>query len=99
MLILYNVQQSEKKCQDDRSNTESDLAECFLAPKTTTWTSGVEALKEALKIEADVTKSIRQVIVKCEEDKTTDSNDIYCVDGPKNDYHVCILSYFVFVRK
>lgn len=46
-------------------------------PAILTWTSGVEALKDALRTEAKVTKSIRQVIEKCENDNSN------------NDYHVC----------
>lgn len=47
-------------------------------PSKTSWGSGVEALKDALKTEAKVTKSIRQVIAKCEDDNSN------------NDYHVCV---------
>lgn len=46
------------------------------APETTSWDQGVDALVDALKTEAAVTKSIKQVIQKCEDD---DKN---------NDYHV-----------
>lgn len=46
------------------------------APEKTSWTEGLEALEDALKTEAAVTKSIKQVIQKCEDD---DKN---------NDYHV-----------
>lgn len=46
------------------------------APETTSWKQGIDALEDALKTEAAVTKSIKQVIQKCEDD---DKN---------NDYHV-----------
>lgn len=51
-------------------------------PSKFKWESGVDALKDALRTEAQVTKSIRGVIAKCEND----NND--------NDYHVRI--YYLF---
>lgn len=48
----------------------------FQVPEKTSWDSAVEALKDALRTEAKVTKSIRQVIEKCEDDNSN------------NDYHV-----------
>lgn len=53
-------------------------------PAKTTWTNGVEALKDALKTEASVTKSIRQVIQKCENDNT--NNDYHLVDYLTGDF-------------
>jgi len=47
-------------------------------PIKLTWTTGVEALKDALRTEATVTKSIRQVIAKCEDDAK--NNDYHLVD-------------------
>jgi len=47
-------------------------------PAKTIWKTGVEALKDALKTEAKVTKSIRQVIEKCEDDNG--DNDYHLVD-------------------
>uniref|UniRef100_A0A1L8DJC8 Ferritin n=1 Tax=Nyssomyia neivai TaxID=330878 RepID=A0A1L8DJC8_9DIPT len=44
--------------------------------ETTKWNSGVEALEDALRLEADVTASIRSVIKACEGDK----NDYHLVD-------------------
>jgi len=54
------------------------------APPKTTWTSGVEALKDALKKEAEVTKSIRSVIARCENDNT--NNDYHLVDYLTGDF-------------
>lgn len=48
----------------------------FQVPAKLSWETGVESLKDALKTEAKVTKSIRQVIEKCENDNSN------------NDYHV-----------
>jgi len=48
-------------------------------PQKVSWIHGVEALKDALKTESKVTKSIRQVIEKCESDTTSNNN---------NDYHL-----------
>jgi ferritin heavy chain len=47
-------------------------------PQKTSWKNGVEALKDALRTEAKVTKSIRQVIEKCEDDNG--NNDYHLVD-------------------
>ncbi|VVC86806.1 ferritin subunit [Leptidea sinapis] len=53
-------------------------------PGRTSWTSGQEALEDALKLEASVTRDIRTVIVNCENDRNTeigkDSNDYHLVD-------------------
>jgi ferritin heavy chain len=48
------------------------------APETTSWKSGVVALEDALKMEAAVTKSIKRVIEKCENDDK--NNDYHLVD-------------------
>lgn len=48
------------------------------APEKTSWTEGLEALEDALKTEAAVTKSIKQVIQKCEDDDK--NNDYHLVD-------------------
>jgi ferritin len=53
------------------------------APERKSWESGVDALEHALKMESDVTKSIRTVISACEG------------DSEFNDYHV---SFQLFVR-
>jgi len=55
-------------------------------PQKLSWQSGVEALKDALRTEAKVTKSIKTVIAKCEDDTvkneavTTKINDYHLVD-------------------
>ncbi|XP_037028251.1 ferritin subunit [Bradysia coprophila] len=48
------------------------------APETTSWKQGLDALEDALKTEAAVTKSIKQVIQKCEDDDK--NNDYHLVD-------------------
>jgi len=48
-------------------------------PTAISWAKGVDALESALKTEADVTRSIRRVIEKCENDKDNKGN---------NDYHI-----------
>jgi len=53
-------------------------------PAKTSWKTGVEALKDALKTEAKVTKSIRQVIEKCEDDNG--NNDYHLVDYLTGDF-------------
>lgn len=53
-------------------------------PTKLSWETGVEALKDALKTEAKVTKSIRQVIEKCENDNA--NNDYHFVDYLTGDF-------------
>jgi len=51
------------------------------APPKTTWRTGVDALKDALILEASVTKKIRKVIEVCENPQTpTNFNDYHLVD-------------------
>ncbi|XP_023945374.1 ferritin subunit [Bicyclus anynana] len=51
------------------------------APEHKYWSSGQAALEEALKMETEVTKAIRNVIVKCEQDREdNDNNDYHLVD-------------------
>uniref|UniRef100_A0A6B2E7V2 Ferritin n=1 Tax=Phlebotomus kandelakii TaxID=1109342 RepID=A0A6B2E7V2_9DIPT len=57
------------------TNNVTDLIKVPL-PKTLEWKSGVDALEDALRLEAEVTKSIRGVIKECEGDK----NDYHLVD-------------------
>jgi len=47
-------------------------------PTKTSWPTGVAALKDALRLEASVTKSIKQVIERCEDDDK--NNDYHLVD-------------------
>jgi len=53
-------------------------------PQKVKWQSGVEALKDALQTEAKVTKSIKQVIEKCEQDDG--NNDYHFVDYLTGDF-------------
>ncbi|CAH2062192.1 unnamed protein product, partial [Iphiclides podalirius] len=46
------------------------------SPERKSWESGVDALEHALKMETEVTKSIRSVIIACE----ADPNDYHLVD-------------------
>ncbi|KAG6460285.1 hypothetical protein O3G_MSEX011867 [Manduca sexta] len=48
------------------------------APQRNKWEGGVDALEHALKMESDVTKSIRTVIKACEDDP--EFNDYHLVD-------------------
>jgi hypothetical protein len=58
-------------------------------PLNESWESGLDALKDALKLEAHVTRKIRDIIIACENPSD---------DGKGfNDYHVCfIIYYFTF---
>lgn len=56
-------------------------------PKKHGWKNGVEALSDALDLEAKVTKSIRNVIEKCESDVVTDSENNN-KRTKVNDYHL-----------
>jgi len=55
-------------------------------PQKLSWQSGVEALKDALRLEAKVTKSIKTVIAKCEDDRIKTDNE--SVTSSINDYHL-----------
>ncbi|KAJ8961779.1 hypothetical protein NQ318_021380 [Aromia moschata] len=63
----------------------SELIKRNLMPKTTSWTSAVSALKDALNLETTVTKKIREVIKVC-EDNPTNYNDYHLVDYLTGDF-------------
>jgi len=56
------------------------------SPLNESWDSGIDALKDALKLEAHVTRKIRDIIAAC-EDPTGDGSGV-------NDYHVCLTIFF-----
>ncbi|XP_017770330.1 PREDICTED: ferritin subunit [Nicrophorus vespilloides] len=56
----------------------SNLIKKKYTPAATTWASGMEALKDALALEASVTKKIRDVVKVCEDDERF--NDYHLVD-------------------
>ncbi|CAG9833737.1 unnamed protein product [Diabrotica balteata] len=62
----------------------SDLIKRNLAPAVTTWENGVSALKHALKLEASVTRKIRDVIQVCEDGSSF--NDYHLVDYLTGDF-------------
>lgn len=67
-------------------------------PQKLSWQSGVEALKDALKTEAKVTKSIKTVIAKCEDDQVkTDVNNEAV--SSNNDYHLVDYLTGVFLEE
>ncbi|MCQ9140733.1 ferritin [Bacillus amyloliquefaciens] len=50
-------------------------------PEYKHWNSGQEALEEALKMETEVTKAIKNVIIRCEDDvQSQNNNDYHLVD-------------------
>ncbi|KAK5649757.1 hypothetical protein RI129_000786 [Pyrocoelia pectoralis] len=59
----------------------SKLIKKTIVPPIVSWTSGVDALKDALRLEAKVTKDIRGVIEECEDPKEEEGNGY-------NDYHL-----------
>jgi ferritin heavy chain len=62
---------------------------CLQMPLNESWESGLDALKDALKLEAHVTRKIRDIIIAC-ENPTDDGKGF-------NDYHVCfIIQYITF---
>ncbi|XP_043286462.1 ferritin subunit [Venturia canescens] len=58
----------------------SKLLKFPLQPIREEWTSGVEALSDALNLEAQVTRSIRDIIQTCEAPKNSNFNDYHLVD-------------------
>ncbi|XP_046975213.1 ferritin subunit [Vanessa cardui] len=58
-------------------------------PERKHWASGVEALEDALKMETEVTKAIKNVIIKCESDRDGqghENNDYHLVDYLTGDF-------------
>nr|ABV68875.1 ferritin [Bombus ignitus] len=51
-----------------------------LGPLRETWSNGIGALKNALELETDVTKKIRNIIKHCEKPKDSNFNDYHLVD-------------------
>jgi hypothetical protein len=66
-------------------------------PLKESWDAGIDALKEALQLEAHVTRKIRDIIIACENPSGDGSGF--------NDYHVrlimlfffCLCNFFLFV--
>lgn len=59
-------------------------------PNADTWPDAITALRDALKLEAHVTRKIRDIIKVCEEPPTKEGE-------PFNDYHVCIARTTMFI--
>ncbi|KAF7287532.1 ferritin heavy chain-like [Rhynchophorus ferrugineus] len=62
----------------------SDLIKRSLMPSTMTWSDAASALRDALQLEASVTKKIRDIIKSCEDE--TDFNDYHLVDYLTGDF-------------
>uniref|UniRef100_T1GUI9 Ferritin n=1 Tax=Megaselia scalaris TaxID=36166 RepID=T1GUI9_MEGSC len=65
-----------------RGNLTSGITNLITSPqvKKAEWSNAVEALTDALELEAEVTKSIRGVIETCETGKEAKYNDYHLVD-------------------
>ena len=50
------------------------------SPLNESWESGIAALQDALKLEAHVTRKIRDIIITCETPTDSDFNDYHLVD-------------------
>jgi len=71
----------------DLTKDVSSLLKTYYPPATTTWENGVAALSDALKLEALVTKSIRNVIQVCEgSTPATSHNDYHLADYLTGDF-------------
>jgi len=75
-LITYLLMRGEL------SSSVSSLIKKHIVPPTVNWKDGVSALKDALKLEAFVTKKIQDVIKVCEDprDPNYNFNDYHLVD-------------------
>jgi len=74
-LITYLLMRGEL------ASSVSDLIKKHIEPETSDWKDGVSALKDALKLEAKVTKKIQEVIKVCEDPRpNADFNDYHLVD-------------------
>ncbi|TGZ56878.1 ferritin heavy chain [Temnothorax longispinosus] len=77
-----------------RGELTNDVSKLLNYPLTTNntnpmrqeWNSGEEALAEALKLEAQVTRSIRDIIITCENPKSSSFNDYHLVDYLTSDF-------------
>jgi ferritin heavy chain len=66
-----------------RGQLTSDVSKLLkfpLKPIREEWNSGVEALSDALNLEAQVTRNIREIITTCESPKDYNYNDYHLVD-------------------
>lgn len=68
------------------TNDVSKLLKFPLKPIREEWNSGVEALTDALNLEAQVTRSIRDIIKTCETPPNSDYNDYHLVDYLTGDF-------------
>jgi len=71
-LIAYLLMRGEL------TSSVSNLISKYIDVNKVEWTSGVEALRDALQLEASVTKKIKHVIKVCEDEPT--ANDWHLVD-------------------
>lgn len=72
-----------------RGQLTSDVSKLLkfpLKPMREEWNSGVEALTDALNLEAQVTRSIRAIIKTCETPPNSDYNDYHLVDYLTGDF-------------
>ncbi|CAG9823977.1 unnamed protein product [Phaedon cochleariae] len=79
-LISYLLMRGELTTQ------VSSLIKRNLTPKTSSWANGVNALKDALKLETSVTKKIRELIKVCEGEGAASYNDYHLVDYLTGDF-------------
>ncbi|KAG7210370.1 hypothetical protein KM043_011905 [Ampulex compressa] len=68
------------------TNDVSKLLKFPLKPLREEWASGVDALSHALNLEAQVTRSIRDIIITCESPKSSNFNDYHLVDYLTGDF-------------
>ncbi|XP_076235445.1 ferritin 1 heavy chain [Calliopsis andreniformis] len=68
------------------TNDVGKLLKFPLKPLREQWNSGVEALTDALNLEAQVTRSIRDIIITCENPKGSHFNDYHLVDYLTGDF-------------
>ncbi|KAH0949893.1 hypothetical protein HN011_002777 [Eciton burchellii] len=68
------------------TNNISKLLKFPLKPIREEWNNGVEALTDALNLEAQVTRSIREIITTCENPKPNPFNDYHLVDYLTSDF-------------
>lgn len=64
----------------------SELLKFPLMPRREDWTSGLNALTYALNLEAEVTNKIRDIIITCENPKSSHFNDYHLVDYFTGDF-------------
>lgn len=65
-------------------------------PLSHTWASGADALRDALTLEASVTRKIVDIAKKCEETFSKKNETTGVTEMSSNDYHVSSILFYQY---